>query len=86
MHFEHNAFSRSRNKSTVVPRNRTIPETILGSSATATDLDFLHLNIVYSGGTEANFIHCCAFRDIAIYLHAFNSFNELMNWHSYFVI
>ena len=57
MHFRHNAFSRNREKSTVVPRNRTIPKTILGNSSMATDLDFLHLNLLYCGGKVANNIN-----------------------------
>ena len=59
MHFRHNAFSLARSKSTVVPRNRIIPKTKLGSSATATDLDFLHVNLLYCGGTDAKLIYCC---------------------------
>ena len=50
MHFRHNAFSRTGFKSTVVPRNRTIPKSVLGSSVTATYLDFLHVNLLYCGG------------------------------------
>ena len=50
MHFRNDAFSRESFKSTVVPRNRTIPKTFLGSSASGTDLDFLHLNLLYCGG------------------------------------
>ena len=65
MHFHHDAFSRDH-KSTVVPRNRTIPKTFLGSSATGTDLDFLHLNILYCGGTCTDairsYIHTWVFR------------------------
>ena len=53
MHFRHNAFSRNQNDSTVVPHNRTIPITVLGSSAAATDLDFLHINLLYCGGKDA---------------------------------
>ena len=61
MHFRHKAFSRSRNESTIVPRSRTISKTMLGSSVTATDLDFIHLNLLYCGGTDAKFLHCCEF-------------------------
>ena len=61
MHFRHNAFSRYRYGSTVLPRNRTVPKTILGSSVKATDLDFIHLNLLYCGGTDAKFMHCCSF-------------------------
>ena len=50
MHFRHNAFSRGRYKSTLIPHNRSVSKSILGSSATATDLDFLHLNLLYCGG------------------------------------
>ena len=53
MHFRHNAFSRDRDESTLIPLNGTIPKAILGSSDTATDLDFLHLNLLYCGGTDA---------------------------------
>ena len=52
MHFRHRAFSRSRCKSTVVPHNRTVPITILGRSATGSGLDFLHLTLLYCGGTD----------------------------------
>ena len=61
MHFRHNAFSRSSYKSTVVPLNNTINITLLGSSSTGTDLDFLQLNIVYCGGREPKTIHCLHF-------------------------
>ena len=57
MHYRHNTFSRSQLKSTVVPRNRTIPKTKLGSTAKPTDLDFLHLNLLYCGGKESKFMH-----------------------------
>ena len=57
MHYRHNAFSRDGDKSTIVPCNRTIPRTILGKSATATDLDFLHINLLYCGGMDANFMY-----------------------------
>ena len=53
MHFRHDAFSRALNESTVVTRNHTIPKTILGGSTDATDLDFLHINLLYCGGTDA---------------------------------
>ena len=53
MHFRHNAFSSNSNNSTVVPHNRTIPLTVLGSSAAATNLDFLHINLLYCGGKDA---------------------------------
>ena len=72
MHFRHNAFSRD-NKSTVFPRSHTIPKTFLGMSATGTDLDFLHLNILYCGGTctDTMFIHSyvdisCKFSQISL--------------------
>ena len=61
MHFRHKAFSHDQYASTVVPRNHTISRTILGRSATATDLDFLHLNFLYCGGTNTKFIIWCAF-------------------------
>ena len=58
MHFRHNAFSRDSSKSTLIPHNATIPKITLGSSATATDLDFLHLNILYCGGMEPKLLLC----------------------------
>ena len=61
MHFRHNAFSRDRCESTLIPHNRTIPKAILGSSATATDLDFLHLNLLYCEGKNSKFIHSCIY-------------------------
>ena len=69
MHFRHNAFSRNQSKSTVVARNRTIHKTILGSSATATDLDFLHLNLLYCEGT-CMFIRFYAFNGYFAPLHS----------------
>ena len=59
MHFRHNAFSCDNHKSTVVPHSPRIPKTFLGNSATATDLDFLHLNILYCRGTctDVTFLH-----------------------------
>ena len=57
MHFRHNAFSRVPCTSTLVPRSRRIPKTILGSWTTPTDLDFLHLNLLYCGGTDADLIY-----------------------------
>ena len=65
MHFRHDAFSRDH-KSTVLPRSHTIRKTFLGSSASGTDLDFLHLNILYCGGTCTDairsYIHTWVFR------------------------
>ena len=61
MHFRHNAFSRSLDRSTVVPRNHTIPITMLGSSVIATELGFIHLNLLYCGGTDAKIMRCFAF-------------------------
>ena len=58
MHFQHNAFSRGHNKSTVVPHNSTISKTILGSSNEGTNMDFLHINLLYCGGEEAKWLHC----------------------------
>ena len=55
MHVRHNAFQNDRFKSTIVPRNRATLKTELGSSATATDLDFLHINLLYCGGMDAKF-------------------------------
>ena len=57
MHLRHNAFSRDHSESTVVPRNRTISKTILGCSAKATDLDFLHLNILYCEGKDVKLVY-----------------------------
>ena len=54
MHFRHNAFSREMSqKSTVFPCNQTIPRNKLGSSYTGTELDFLHINLLYCGGMVA---------------------------------
>ena len=61
MHFRYTAFSSNPDLSTVIPHNHTIPKVILGSSATATDLDFLHLNLLYCGGKVAKLLQCCAF-------------------------
>ena len=61
MHIRHNAFSNNECKSTVVPHNCSILKTILGSSHTATKLDFLHLNLFYCGGKEDKVMYCCAF-------------------------
>ena len=66
MHFRHNAFSRDYNESTVVPRNRTISKAILGCSAKATDLDFLHLNILYCGGKDVKLV-CIVTRLVVSY-------------------
>ena len=56
MHFRHNAFSREiRHKSTVLPRNQAIPKSELGSSYTGTNLDFLHINLLYCGGMAAKY-------------------------------
>ena len=49
MHFQHNAFALP-DKSTLEPRTLTIPKTDLGCSATGTELDFLHINLLYCGG------------------------------------
>ena len=71
MHFRHNAFSCDRHKSTVVPRSRTISKTLLGSSATATDLDFLHLNLLYCEGTciDGTFFHVHVRSYMVIYMY-----------------
>ena len=69
MHFRHNAFSRIPYKSTVVPRNRTVPKTILGSSSSATDIDFRHLNLLYCGGTDAKFIYALICRSWVRYVY-----------------
>ena len=54
MHFRHDAFSpEMRDKSTVLPRNEAIPKIKLGSSYTGTNLDFLHINLLYCGGMAA---------------------------------
>ena len=54
MHFRHNAFSRPMcQKSTVLPSNQCIPKKKLGSSYTGTELDFLHINLLYCGGMFA---------------------------------
>ena len=51
MHFRHNTFSRDvRLRSTILPRNPTFLKAKLGCSTTGTDLDFLHVNLLYCGG------------------------------------
>ena len=57
MHFLHNAFSRDQLQSTVVPHSRDIGKTVLGGSATATDLNFLHLKLLYCGGMNVILMH-----------------------------
>ena len=52
MHCQHNVFSSKLFASSVVPRNRSIPKTVLGSSVRGTRLDFLHINILYCEGTR----------------------------------
>ena len=49
MHYYHNTFSLPY-KSTLMPRIYTFYKNDLGSSATATDTDFLHINLLYCGG------------------------------------
>ena len=54
MHVRHNAFScEFRCKSTVLPRNISIPTNELGRCSTGTDFDFLHINLLYCGGKAA---------------------------------
>ena len=50
MHFRQNAFSRSLHKLTVLPSKEGLPSSRLGISHTGTNLDFLHVNILYCGG------------------------------------
>ena len=57
MHFLHNAFSRNPHKSTIVPHSGAIPKTLLGYSAKGSDLDFLHLNILYCGGMDVKLLY-----------------------------
>ena len=49
MHFQHNAFGYPH-QSTLEPVNHTIPKKQLGISVTGTDLDFLHINLLYCEG------------------------------------
>ena len=73
MHVRHNAFSQHSSESTIVPFNRTIPKTVLGNSTMATDLDFLHLNLLYCGGTDARFMKCI-FGDYTVYILIISDF------------
>ena len=51
MHLRHNVFScEKRYRSTVLPRNLTIPNRMLGISRTGTSFDFLHINLLYCQG------------------------------------
>ena len=54
MHFRHNAFSNSRQKSTIFPQNLSFPSNRFGISNVGTSLDFLHVNILYCGGKVIN--------------------------------
>ena len=72
MHYRHNDFlsggaSQKRDASTIVPHEHSIRKGILGSSDEATYLDFLHLNVLYCGGTNDKLLYCCAFR-LAFYI------------------
>ena len=77
MHFRHNAFSRDQIESTVVPHSRTICKTILGSSATATGLDFLHLNLLYCHGMDVILMHWCVFD---CYIMQLNESCSILTW------
>ena len=68
MHFRHNAFScDSDKKSTLVPHNLTISRILLGISEKGTDLDFLHLNLLYCGGIEFRSYLClCTFGAVTV--------------------
>ena len=57
MHYRHNTFSRTRFGSTMIPGNRTIPKATLGNTVKPTELDFLHLNLLYCEGKESKFVH-----------------------------
>ena len=58
MHLRHHAFSRElRYKSTMLPCNETIDKSELGSSHTPTELDYLHINLLYCGGMAALITH-----------------------------
>ena len=50
MHFKHNKLSVSEGISTILPQNVYLPSSILGISESGTNLDFLHVNILYCGG------------------------------------
>ena len=50
MHIRHNAFSSHHARSTVIPQNLTIPINKLGCSTTGTELDVLHINLLYCTG------------------------------------
>ena len=51
MHFRHNEFSRTKTKSTIIPTVAQVPKETLGSALEITYLDFLHINLLYCGGT-----------------------------------
>ena len=51
MHFPYNLFSYKESAPTIVPKSQDIPLISLGKSNTGTDLDFLHVNLLYCGGT-----------------------------------
>ena len=50
MHFPHNTLSISEQLSTIIPQSAHLPASYLGTSQTGTNLDFLHVNILYCGG------------------------------------
>ena len=50
MHFRHNEFSLDNQSSTLVPKKERISLESLGRSLAGTDLDYLHLNLLYCDG------------------------------------
>ena len=68
MHFPHNCFSYKENVPTIIPKSENIPLIALGKSNTGTDLDFLHVNLLYCRGTY-------------VQLHIFDDNCKLLNMH-----
>ena len=50
MHYRHSSHSKT-GRPVIIPRRRSIPITYLSSSPVPTDLDYLHINLLYCGGT-----------------------------------
>ena len=50
MHFRRDAFARKKGLTTIFPRNRSINPGMLGKGGSGTELDFLHVNLLYCGG------------------------------------
>ena len=59
MHHYHNSFSSSCRLSTMIPVNLSIAPECLGTSTVTTELDLLHINLLYCGGKYNPSIHTC---------------------------